>query len=95
MVWVRLFDLDNAGSNIAAKIAMTAITTSTSTKLNPFFFPLFMAPVCRLGNVLRNYWNLPARPAHKTSVKTTLFSYHPIIMRNRAKNWIIKKMLRA
>jgi hypothetical protein len=50
MVWVRLFDLDSAGSSSAAKIAMTAITTSNSVKVNPFFFPQFMALVCLLEN---------------------------------------------
>ena len=65
MVWVRLFDSDSAGISSAAKIAMTAITTSNSIKVNPFFFPLFMAPVCLLENARWNYWNQPARLAHK------------------------------
>ena len=65
MVWVRLFDLDNAGSSSAAKMAMTAITTSNSVKVNPFFFPRFMALVCWLENARWSYWNQTAWLAPK------------------------------
>jgi hypothetical protein len=58
--------LDSAGSSSAAKIAMTAITTSNSVKVNPFVFPLFMAPVCLLENARWSNWNQTACLAHKT-----------------------------
>ena len=58
---VRLFDLDTVGSSIAIKIAMLAITTSNSTKVNPFFFRWFITPDCLLENALE-----PARLGLKT-----------------------------
>src|SRR5947209_20454560 len=37
MAWARIFALESAGSNSAARIAMIAITTSNSIKVKPLY----------------------------------------------------------
>ena len=59
MPCARPFARANAGNKIAARMAMMAITTSNSIRVNPFpFAPLASAEVRETGKMVINTYSL-------------------------------------